>query len=100
MDEPAVTGYYHEHIPTLLERMWRRLGYVGSYPDMPEEMAEGLPHWMMTQVKLRISLADRLRLLVSGRAILRVESRAEHDPGQVASASAFQVLPPSREDQS
>lgn len=93
MDE-ATQNYYVEHRPTWLERFWRALGYRGAYPDAPAEWEEQYQHWMMTNVDVHVSIADRFRLLLSGHVLVRIETRSKHDPGAVASASAFQVLPP------
>jgi hypothetical protein len=55
--------------PTLAERVWRRLGFryhLGAEP----EGCDALEGKMRTDIRLRFGLADRLRLLVTGRLFI------------------------------
>ena len=54
------------YVPTLRERVWRKLGFRYHLGDEPEGV-EALTGWMRTDIRLHFSVADRLRLLVSGR---------------------------------
>lgn len=90
--------------PSLSVRVWRRLGFRPRHPEVPEHVdlggvtlrASALPGWMLTHVDLHVSLGDRLRLLVSGRARVRVETRSEREPGDAHSWSSFEVRRPGR----
>lgn len=57
------------HIPTPRERFWRKLGFRYHMGDEPEGI-ETLTGWMRTDIRLHFSLADRLRLLISGRLVV------------------------------
>lgn len=57
------------YAPTLRERLWRHLGFRHHLGAEPEGV-EALPGWIRTDIKLQFSLADRLRLLVSGRLLI------------------------------
>lgn len=54
------------HVPTFRERIWRKLGFRYHLGDEPEGI-DALNGWMRTDIRLHFSLADRLRLLASGR---------------------------------
>ncbi len=71
---------YHE--PTLRERLVRRLGFryhLGQTPDG----ADDLPGWMCTESRIHFSVADRVRLLLTGRLHIRL---VQHTTQQVDSA--------------
>jgi len=57
------------HVPTLAERIRRRLGFRYHLGDEPEG-CEPLQGWMRTDIRLRFGLADRLRLLATGRLFI------------------------------
>lgn len=59
------------HVPTLRERFLRRIGYRYHLGDEPEGI-DAMPGWMVTENRMQFSLADRLRLLVSGRLHFRL----------------------------
>ena len=59
-------NYAAIHIPTLRERIWRKLGFRYHLGDEPEGV-DALTGWMRTDIRLHFSFADRLRLLISGR---------------------------------
>ncbi|MBB3396839.1 hypothetical protein [Rhizobium sp. BK060] len=54
------------HKPTLKERLLRKAGFRYHLGDEPEGI-EQLKGWMRTDIRLDFSLADRLRLLLTGR---------------------------------
>jgi hypothetical protein len=63
-------GGYMVHKPTLPERMWRALGFryhLGAEPD-----SDQMQGWMCTESRLEFGIADRLRLLMTGRLHLRL----------------------------
>lgn len=54
------------HLPTWIEKLWRRLGYRYHLGDEPDG-ADAMAGWMRTESRIHFGWADRLRLLVSGR---------------------------------
>lgn len=64
------------HIPTFREKFWRALGFRYHLGEEPEDIG-ALVGWMRTDIRLDFSLADRLRLLLTGR--LRVSSIVHSD---------------------
>lgn len=62
----TVEGYAAHHVPTLRERFWRALGFRYHLGEEPEGV-EALEGWMRTDMRLEFSIADRLRLLLTGR---------------------------------
>lgn len=59
-------NYAAIHTPTLRERMWRKLGFRYHLGHEPEGV-EHLEGWIRTDMRLDFSLADRFRLLLTGR---------------------------------
>lgn len=57
--------------PTWGERAWRFLGYRYHLGDEPEGI-DAMQGWMCTESRLHFGLADRVRLLVSGRLHMRL----------------------------
>lgn len=57
--------------PTLAERLWRKLGYTYHLGDDPDDI-DRLPGWTRTDIGLDFGIADRLRLLLTGK--LRLHS--------------------------
>lgn len=56
-------------VPTLRQRMLRRLGYRYHLGDEPEG-CDALEGWIRTNIRMRIGWADRLRLLITGRLLI------------------------------
>lgn len=65
MRERIEAGYV-AYKPTTIERVWRALGFSYHLGDEPEGV-DGLEGWMCTETRLHFGIADRLRLLVTGR---------------------------------
>lgn len=82
-----------EYTPTFKERFWRALGYHSRVPEFPPE-APQLNGWIMTNVEVHVDFADRLRLLVSGEAKIRIETRTSVPVDHAISASSFEVKAP------
>jgi len=82
------------YTPTLAERFWRALGYrCRGVPEETPEM-EGLRGWMMQTVVWRVSLLDRLRLLIGGRVRVRVLTKTDVEIGEALSVSTFELVSP------
>lgn len=85
------------YTPTWAERLWRTLGYRSNVPDTPSE-CEAFLGWIRTDVRVRLSIPDRLRALVSGHLLIRCETLTEHEPGDARTASSFEVVRPGSPD--
>lgn len=88
--------------PTLLQRLWRRLGYGFRFDEAlfdwrnQEPPEEGfVPGAMSTHVTIHVSWPDRLRLLLSGRCEIVSYMKTDTLVNRAATRSQFAVLPPS-----
>ena len=70
-----------EYMPTLAERTRRWLGFRYQLGEEPN--TDGLPGWMMTEVRLHFDLLDRLRLLISGQLLVKL---CQHTDVQVTTS--------------
>ena len=61
--------FYNE--PTLMERFWRKVGFHYHLGDEPQG-AESLPGWSQTNQYFHFGWSDRLRLLISGRLLVKL----------------------------
>jgi hypothetical protein len=68
MDE--VEALIQTAAPTLMWRVWRKLGYHFHFGEGPEG-AEALIGWHCTEIGMDFSFVDRLRLLITGKLRLR-----------------------------
>lgn len=90
--EAVQNGAFY-HATTLRERMWRRLGYryhLGRDPDG----IEGMSGWMVTETRLHFGLADRLRLLFSGRLYMRLTQHTTVQVEGTKNRFDWQIIPP------
>lgn len=83
--------------PNFSKRFWWALGYgMRSLPpsvdDIPE--AHRMPGWFLTEVDIRFSMMDRLRLLLAGKARMRIENRANVVVDEVISVTYVSIVPP------
>lgn len=81
------------HVPTLRERIWRRLGYryhLGAEPDG----IDALPGWMCTESRMHFSVADRVRLLLTGRLHLRLVQHMTQQVDSTKNRLDFHILAP------
>lgn len=79
--------------PTPLQRLWRRL-FPARHREIPENLEGFAPSYMVTDVRIHLDWADRLRVLASGN--LRVETTTKTDVivNKMVSQSTVTVLPP------
>src|SRR5258708_6478688 len=84
------------HVPTLAERFWWRLGFCYHLGDEPADIdGDALPGWMMTETHFSFSVADRLRLLLTGRLRVRTTSSIDTpSPTIVKNRLDWQVFAP------
>jgi hypothetical protein len=58
--------------PSLRDRFWRWLGFRYHLGDDPRrEENEILDGWLCTEVKMHFGILDRVRLLLTGRLLVR-----------------------------
>lgn len=70
LTEPIKNGYV-TYTPTRSERFWRALGFRYHLGEEPEGIDQ-LKGWMCTEMRMHLSFADRVRLLLTGRIHLRL----------------------------
>lgn len=62
-----------EYVPTRVERFWRWCNFGNVvFKDLPDE-ARKMPGWAITNICMRFSFSDRLRILISGRVRITLE---------------------------
>ena len=72
-------------------RRWFGFRYhLGNEP----EGAENMPGWFVTTTRFQFTLADRLRLLISGRLYVRHTSHADAKLDTVKNRMDWQILAP------
>lgn len=82
-------------LPSWRHKISLWLGYRFHYPDVDQnEAAARMPGWWRTDIHIHISFLDRLRLLVSGRMLVRTENRGSQPVDHVISDSAVSVISP------
>jgi len=79
--------------PTLVERFWRWAGYRYHLQELPED-SNNMPGWAMTHIRVNFSLADRLRLLISGRVQFDVRQAMSAEVESVISATSISIRQP------
>jgi hypothetical protein len=58
-----------EYRPTMADRMRRALGFRYHLGEDPEDI-DNLEGWSATRTRMHFSIADRVRLLLSGRLLV------------------------------
>ncbi len=79
--------------PSLYTRAIRLLGFRFRHFDMSEH-GEKMPGWMMTEVRVDFSFGDRVRLLFSGRLLLRIEQRTNIQVDECVSVASPRIFAP------
>lgn len=69
-DEVTTLGGYCARTP-LTQRIWRSLGFRYHLGEEPEGI-DNLEGWMCTEMRMRFSFLDRLRLLATGRLHIKL----------------------------
>jgi len=81
--------------PTLMERMWRKLGYRYHLGDEPDDGREALPGWQSVETRFCFSFADRLRLFATGKLHVRHVSHTDTpSPKDMRSRVDWHILAP------
>lgn len=79
--------------PTWRDRLWRRLGFRYHLGNEPDETV-GMDKWIMTEQRFAFSLADRLRLLLTGNLHVRIATHFSEDLSLSHSRVDWQILKP------
>lgn len=79
-----------EYVPTWGERVSRGLGFRGAYQQRPDETEE-FPSYMVTSVRIGLSLLDRLRILLTGKIDVETVSQTDVEVRRVKSQSSVGV---------
>lgn len=79
---------------TIADRFWEVVGFHSSFPEIGNH-GDKLPGWIMTKIEVKVGIMDRLRFLLCGRALIRVETRTSVQVDAI-SASSFELIPPGR----
>ena len=94
-------AYYVVEKETIRSIVWRKLGFRHRFDEElfdwrnKEPPEEGfVVGAITTNVTIRVSFLDRLRLLVSGHAELSVYTKTNVEIDRAVSRSEFAVLPP------
>lgn len=66
-------------VPTIAQRLWRKLGYRYHLGDDPADI-DTLPGWMCTESMMHFGIADRLRLLLTGRLRISIKHHMPVQP--------------------
>lgn len=83
-------------VPSMLTRIWRKLGFRYHLGNEPEGV-DGLPGWMRTEVRMSFDWRDRLRLLATGRLSLTVVLYTDTPSPEICKSRIdYQIIPPWR----
>ncbi len=83
-----------EYQPTLAERFWRKIGFQYHLGNEPEDV-DAMLGWQCTVTRLELSFLDRLRLLTTGRIILKtVQHTDTPSPEVIKTRFDWHILPP------
>lgn len=84
------------YTPTRRERFWRKLGFRHHLGDEPAG-TDGMPGWVDTTTTFDFSLADRLRLLLTGRLRITVISHTDTpSPMVIKNRVDWQIFAPGK----
>lgn len=77
---------------------WNWLGFGYAFSRVPDALAEAegwAPGCNVMSTMIAVDWKDRLRVLVSGKAMVQISTQMDVMPGRMRSWSDFRVLPPS-----
>lgn len=83
-----------EYRPSLNERIWRKLGFTPVVTELPEGIEATHPGWMITETRMNFSVADRLRLLLTGRLHLQLRQATSQQVDEAVGAMSHRILHP------
>jgi hypothetical protein len=80
--------------PTFQQRFWRAMGFRYILNELPENVHDTLPGWMITKTVYHFGFLDRLRLLTSGRTAVDMRQATSPQVDKCVSAASFRILHP------
>lgn len=81
--------------PSWRHKLGQMLGYRYHHPDVDaNEKAAIMPGWWRTDIHVRLSFLDRIRILVSGRMLVITQNRGSQSVDHVISDSAVSIISP------
>lgn len=83
-----------EYRPTKAERFWKALGFRYHLSDLPDDAPQ--EGWMMTKTVIKFSMADRLRLLLSGELRIDIRQATGTKVYRCVTAVSFEITHPWR----
>ena len=90
----GVENFCMVHVPTRAERFWRMLGFRYHLSELPDGVETEHPGWMMTVNRLDFSLADRFRLLLTGRLTVHLRQAPNVPVDSCVNALSWKIHPP------
>lgn len=91
MDEQKTHGGYAMHAKRTI---WNRLGFCTPHARHVDDIPDYAPGELITEATVTIDWWDRLRILVSGRAMVQTAIKTDVPVARSFAVSAFAVLPP------
>jgi hypothetical protein len=93
MTDETAQNLCMQYVPTKSDIFWRKMGFRYHHGDDSENPPT--TGWMMTETKFRFSMGDRLRLLLTGRLVVRhVSDMDTPSPDKVATRLDWHILAP------
>lgn len=96
MRNSAVEAGYMEFRPTLIMRLRRWAGFRYHFGEEPKETDD--LKWSRTDMRLHFGIADRLRLLLTGRLKICLTSHISEDFLTVKTRMDWQIFAPGEAD--
>lgn len=84
---------YMTYIPTRRERLWRSLGYRYHLGAEPGDV-DALTGWMCTESKMHFGIADRLRLLLTGKLRISIKHHMPVQPDFSKNRFDWEIVAP------
>lgn len=76
-------------------RLWAAFGFRECHARPLDESSPGFsPGWAGSCCKFKLSIVDRIRLIISGKIMVDVATQMDVMPGRMVSTSVVSILPP------
>lgn len=91
---PQGGNFAMEYKPTLMERFWRKVGFIYHLGYEPSD-TDTMPGWQCTVTRVEFGFIDRLRLLLTGRLICKtIQYTDTPSPMVIKTRFDWHILPP------
>lgn len=77
------------------DRFWSRLGFGQCSAPTPEDLEGFAPSYLTIGTRIQFGWPDRVRVLVSGKVMVDINTKTDVLVGRCESVSSASVLPPS-----